>query len=296
MTIAFDIGGSKIVSAEVDASLQLEEKARIATPTEDYDSFRQAIAAHAGTGDDPVAISIAAVIDPVTGILRSANIPCISGRALAADLQQDLGRPVHVLNDAKAFVLSEAKVGLGRGHATVFGIILGTGIGGAVVLNGQLLIGATGSAGEWGHGPAAAVRSGADLPLVRCGCGQMQCVDALTGARGLENLHRHLSGASLDSVSLLQSWAQQDPAAAATMDVYLDVLGGALANAVNMFDPDIVLVGGGLSKADGLVPALDQELRKRVLNPRKEPLCIATEIGPEKGLIGATAHMREQLG
>lgn len=293
MVIAYDIGGTKIAAARVGADLVASEIGRVPTPVRDYDAFCTAIADLAGPGDEPIGISIAGVVDPRDGRLTVANIPCADGKPLAADLETRLSRRVRVLNDAKAFALAEAAVGFGRGHRAVFAAIIGTGIGGAFVLNGRPVMGATGSAGEWGHGPAAAARTGATLPVVRCGCGQPGCVDTLGGARGLERLHRHLCGIEADSPAILAAWQQGEPDAVRTLDVYLDVVGGALANTVNVIDPDIVPIGGGLARNAALIAAIDEEVRSRILGKRTTPLCVPTESGPEKGLVGAALHVLE---
>ena len=293
MVIAFDIGGTKIAAARVGADMTASEIGRVPTPVRDYDAFCAAIAELAGAGDEPIGISIAGVVDPRDGRLTVANIPCADGKPLAADLEASLGRRVRVLNDAKAFALAEATVGLGKGHASVFAVIIGTGIGGAFVLNGRLVMGSTGSAGEWGHGPAAATRTGATLPIVRCGCGQPGCVDTLGGARGLERLHRHLTDIEADSPTILAAWQQGEPDAVRTLDVYLDVVGGALANTVNILDPDFVPIGGGLARNAALIAAIDAEVRSRTLGQRATALCVPTETGPEKGLIGAAIHVSE---
>jgi N-acetylglucosamine kinase len=295
MVIAFDIGGTKIAAARVGADLAAAEIGRVPTPSRDYEAFCGAIADLAGPGDEPLGISIAGVIDPRDGRLAVANIPCADGKPLAADLETRLDRRVRVLNDAKAFALAEATVGQGKGHTSVFAVIIGTGIGGAFVLNGRLVMGSTGSAGEWGHGPAAAARTGATLPNVRCGCGQPGCVDTLGGARGLERLHHHLSGIEADSPAILAAWQQGEPAAVRTLDVYLDVVGGALANTVNILDPDIVPIGGGLARNRALIAAIDAEVRARTLGRRETALCVPTETGPEKGLIGAALHVSEMM-
>jgi len=293
MVIAFDIGGTKIAAARVGADLTASEIGRLPTPARDYDAFCAAIGELAGPGDEPIGISIAGVVDPRDGRLVVANIPCADGKPLATDLAARLGRRVRVLNDAKAFALAEAAVGSGKGHSSVFAVIIGTGVGGAFVLNGRLVMGSTGSAGEWGHGPAAATRTGAALPIVRCGCGQTGCVDTIGGARGLERLHRHLSGIEADSPAILAAWQTGEPDAVRTLDVYLDVVGGALANAVNILDPDIVPIGGGLARNPALIAAIDAEVRARTLGRRETTLCVPTETGPEKGLVGAALHVLE---
>lgn len=293
MVIAFDIGGTKIAAARVGADNTASEAGRVPTPIREYDAFCAAIADLAGPGDEPIGISIAGVVDPRDGRLTVANIPCADGKPLAADLESRLDRRVRVLNDAKAFALAEATIGLGKGHTSVFAAIIGTGVGGAFVLNGRLVMGSTGSAGEWGHGPAAANRTGAALPIVRCGCGQPGCVDTIGGARGLERLHRHLCNLNADSPDILAAWQRGEPDAVRTLDVYLDVVGGALANTVNIFDPDIVPIGGGLARNTALIAAIDAEVRARTLGSRATALCVPTETGPEKGLVGAALYVSE---
>lgn len=179
MILAFDIGGSRIRAALWDGAA-LQALGEVATPAADQAGFLQAIADFAeGKALRGIAISIAGVVDPATGIGKVANIPAIDGLALGPALQDRVGLPVLVLNDADCFSLAEARMGAGRGHRTVFGVILGSGVGGGLVIGGKVVTGEGGYAGEWGHGPviggsmplpAAAVRWAALTPwAVRAG-------------------------------------------------------------------------------------------------------------------------------
>ncbi|WP_025029112.1 ROK family protein [Nitratireductor aquibiodomus] len=293
MICCFDIGGSKAVVADMGSDNRPVIRSRQATPARDYDAFRETVKAMAGEGDAPVGISIAAVIDPVTGLARSANIPCITGRNVAEDLRETLSRPVYVINDANAFALAEAQTGAGIGHRQVLAAIIGTGIGGAVVIDGRVMTGATGNAGEWGHGPASAMRTGTVLPAIECGCGQVGCVDTLGAARGIERLHWHLHGIESDSVTILAQWHAGEELATRTVDVFLDIVGGALANIVNMVDPSIIPVSGGLAQDEALIEALDAEVRQRCLIERSERLLVPVLGGAEKALVGAAIFARE---
>ena len=289
-----DIGGSKIVAADVSRELNIEVIARVPTPVNSFVDFSDQLSALCPDGKQPVGIAIAGVIHPATGIVISANIPCINRRNLAYDLSKRLARPVFLINDANAFALAEATIGQAAGRSMVFAAILGTGIGGAVVLNGRVIVGSDGTAGEWGHGPASTMRTGARLPKLKCNCGQLGCVDTLGGARGLERLYQHVTGAMASSHAILNHWNQGDTAAARVMDVYLDIVGGALANIVNTLSPCTVPVGGGLASNSDLVSALDKEVRTRSLGYRKSSLLYPALSGPEQAVIGAAIHTRQK--
>ncbi len=295
MTFCFDIGGSKIVSAWVDDQGRIEERGRQATPVDDRSAFYQALRDSCPDGEDPVGIAIAGVIDPGSGQLTSANIPCVSGRCLADELQQYLRRPVYLINDADAFALAETHWGAARDHASVLAIILGTGVGGAIVLEGRLHAGHAGLAGEWGHGPACALRTGESLPLLDCSCGQRGCVDTLGGARGLERLYRHAYAAELDSVSIVNAWLSGEAQAAHIVDVWLDIVGGALAAAINIIGPSTVPVGGGLASSKALIAALDREVCRRSLTTCESSLLYPAASGPEQGLAGAAWKVQQSV-
>ncbi len=290
--VCFDIGGSAIKGGAGSDPLSMASLGRVPTPLDNFEAFVAAIAemaSHAPPGS-PIAIAITGVIDPATGLIKAANVPCIDGRPLEAELEARLGRPVRVANDADCFALAEAGAGAGRGHRIVFGAILGTGVGGGLVIDGRILNGAGGFAGEWGHGPVAAIRAGepsADLPRFPCGCGLAGCVDTVGGARGMERLHRHLHGVDLPSTTIMKAWFGGDATAARTIDVQIDLLAGPLALVVNVVGADIVPVGGGLSRVREFVSRLDDQVRSRILRRTERPLVVPGEIAVEAGLIGA---------
>jgi N-acetylglucosamine kinase len=290
--VCFDIGGSAIKGGMATDPLSVALLGRVPTPLDDFEAFAGEIAAMASRGPDAgsIALSITGVIDPATGLIKAANIPCIDGRPLAADLQARLGRTVRVANDADCFALAEAGAGAGRGHRIVFGAILGTGVGGGLVIDGRIVNGAGGYAGEWGHGPVAATRAGdppVEVPQFPCGCGLAGCIDTVGGARGMERLHRHLHGAALPSTAIVEAWLAGDPAARRTVEVQIDLLANPLALVVNVVGADIVPVGGGLGRVPDLVARLDAEVRRRILRRTDRPLVVPGEIVPEAGLVGA---------
>ncbi|MBD8688476.1 MULTISPECIES: ROK family protein [unclassified Rhizobium] len=293
MIVCFDIGGTAIKGAAAYAADDVRPLPRRNTPIHDFDAFvsvLKSVIAEIGGAPECVALSITGIIDPDTGLSFIANIPCAHQRPLKADLEATLGLPVLIANDADCFALAEYSVGAGQGHRVVFSTILGTGVGGALVVDGKLINSSGGFAGEWGHGPVAATRAGnppLDLPRFSCGCGLEGCLDAICSARGMEKLHRHLTDKNFAAEEIIESWQSGDADAARTMDIYIDMLSGPLAMIVNVTGATIVPVGGGLSNAPALLEALDQAVRSRILRRFVRPLVVQAKCQIEPGLIGA---------
>ena len=283
MILAFDIGGSRIKAAR--GGLVLGE---VATPLHDAQGFVAALHGFLRPGDRAVAISIAGVVDPDSGRITVANIPCVNGRALAAELQAALGLPVLVLNDADCFALAEVAVGAARGHRNVFALILGSGVGGGLVIDGRVVQGAGGYAGEWGHGPV--IRD----PVFACGCGQKGCLDTVGSARGMERLHQHLTGEVIGSVEVIRRWRAGE--ASPAVNLWLDLVGGQLAMVLNVVGASVVPVGGGLANDRALIAALDRTVRARILRRVDHPVVVVAEAGADAGLIGAAAAGEAAFG
>jgi N-acetylglucosamine kinase len=294
MIICFDIGGSAIKGALALSATDIRPLPKVPTPLDDFAAFADAIAHVIAATDAPtdagVSISITGVVDPDTALIKCANIPCIDGRNLAADLGARLGRRVLVANDADCFALAEAIAGAGRGHRIVFGAILGTGVGGGLIIDGRLINGAGGFAGEWGHGPAAAAFAGTPpvaIPRFPCGCGQLGCVDTIGGARGMERLHRHFHGIDLPSTGIVAAWLAGDRAASQTIDCFADLVASPLALVLNVVGASIVPVGGGLANAHRLIERIDQAVRSRILRHADKAIVVPGQCTLEPGLIGA---------
>jgi N-acetylglucosamine kinase len=289
--LCFDIGGSRIKAA-LATPAALMPLGDCPTPGNDFAAFLAALAGYcAGRDLRGVAISIAGVVAPETGRITVANIPCAHGRVLGDAISGALDLPVLLLNDADCFALAEARQGAGRGHGSVFGVILGTGVGGGLVINGRLVQGAGGFAGEWGHGPV--VPPPWNLP---CGCGQTGCVDAVCGARGLERLHLSLHGEQLASTAILEAWAAQGARSQQTVGLWLDLIVPPLALVVNVVGASVLPVGGGLANVPSMLTALDQRLRAAILYRSDTPLVVPAQCRPEPGLIGAAEAGREAFG
>jgi N-acetylglucosamine kinase len=293
MILCFDIGGSRIKAAMAVGGI-VQPLGYAPTPQDDFAAFLRVLMGFA-EGHQPwgVAIAIAGVIDPATGALRVANIPGADGKCLAAEVTAALGLPCVVVNDADAFVLAEIKAGAAVGHRNVFGVILGTGVGGGLVVDGKLVTGPGGFAGEWGHGP---VVDRSLAPHFPCGCGQVGCLDTVGGARGIERLHLHLHGQTLPSDSLLRDWRDGGQAASQTVDLWAEVMAPPLAMILNTVGVSIVPVGGGLANVPELIARLDSAVRRLILRTGDQPLIIPAKSGVEPGLIGAAAAGEAAFG
>lgn len=297
-----DIGGSFIKFGLSRVAGEVEEIDRVPTPKADWRALADALRMLADKADPaglmPIGLSVTGLIDPLTGAGLSANVPCLTGLPVATSMASVTGRPVFAANDADCLTLAEANDGVGRGHAVVFCIIIGTGIGGGIAVDGHILRGAGGVTGEWGHGPATntSVEIGGRLrhvPRFSCGCGQSGCVDAIGGARGIERLHMLFHGEERSSHQVIDGWQAGDVKAGETIEAYLQLVADPLAVAINTVGPSIVPVGGGLASAGALIVALDEAVRARILNRLERPLLVPAVRREDGGLMGAAVLARQ---
>ncbi len=293
MIVCFDIGGTAIKGAYARAPDDIETLPRIPTPLHDFKAFCRVLRQVIAEAPEPVtrvSISITGVIDPETRKITVANIPSIHARSIVAELETALGLPVLVSNDADCLAMAEAGLGAGRGHRVVFGAILGTGVGGGLVIDGRLINADGGFAGEWGHGPAAprfAGRPEVELPAFPCGCGLKGCLDPTVSARGMERLHRYLCSEEKTSEEITEAWLAGDENATRTIDVLTDVIASPLAMIINLTGATIVPVGGGLARCAPLIAEIDRLTRERILKTYDRPLVVPGEYLIEPGLVGA---------
>ncbi len=257
MRIGVDLGGTKIEIIALDDGGQTLARRRVATPQGDYPATLAAVAGlvHAVEAElgqrGTVGVGMPGALSKVTGLVKNANSTCLIGRPLQADLQQRLGRPLRLANDANCFALSEAVDGAAAGAGVVFGVIIGTGVGGGIVVDGRVREGANAIAGEWGHNPLP-LPAGDDLPLPACYCGRAGCVETYLSGPALARDHRQAGGAALAPEAVVAAAAAGDAACAATLQRYLSRLARALATVINVLDPDVIVLGGGMSNLDRL--------------------------------------------
>jgi len=287
MRIGVDLGGTKIEAIALGENGVTLARQRVTTPAGDYAVTVQVIAEQVlllekELGQSAtVGIATPGAIAPGTGQLKNANSVCLNGQPLQADLQTVLQREVRLANDADCFALSEATDGAAAGAEVVFGVIVGTGTGGGVVINGQLLRGANAIAGEWGHNPLPWPQAD-ELPGVECYCGKCGCIETFLSGPGLQRDHASVTGESFDTEQIVALAAAGNAAAEASLQRYEQRLARALASVINLLDPEIIVLGGGLSNIERLyktVPALwaefvfstgvgDESVRTQLLPPK----------------------------
>lgn len=257
LRLGVDLGGTKTEIIALDGAGDALARRRVASPQGDYEAtvatvngLVRSLEQELGT-TGTVGVGTPGSLSRATGLLRGANSVWLNGRALKADLEAALQREVRLTNDANCFALSEACDGAGQGAPVVFGVILGTGVGGGIVIDGRVLDGANAIAGEWGHNPLPWPARG-ETPGPACWCGRHGCIETWLSGPGMARDHHEVSGSSAAPPAIVAGAAADDPACAATLDRYVDRLGRALAHVINVLDPDVVVLGGGMSNIESL--------------------------------------------
>lgn len=292
MRLGVDLGGSKIEIVGLAADGRELLRRRIATPQGDYRATLTAIAglvaeAEAELGQTgSVGIGIPGAESLRSGLIKNANSTCLIGQPLRHDLQTLLRREVRLANDANCFALSEAIDGAGRDAETVFGVILGTGVGGGIVIRRQVLAGANAIAGEWGHNPLPRLAA-ADQPAPDCYCGHRGCIETYLSGPGLTADHARHTGETLDAASIECRAAAGDAACEATLRRYEDRLGRALAGVINILDPQVIVLGGGLSNMQRLYRHLPACCAPYVFSDAVDTRFLPPVHGDSSGVRGA---------
>jgi fructokinase len=256
MRIGIDLGGTKIEGVALDEGREVA-RLRVPTPRDDYlatvdaivSTVREVETCAGATGT--VGVGIPGTISPATGLVKNANSVWLIGRPLSDDLTSRLGRPVRIANDANCFAISEATDGAAADADVVFGVILGTGTGAGVVVRGQPLLGANAIAGEWGHNPLP-WSDAEDEPAPDCYCGRRGCVETYLSGPAVAAEHHRRSGRSESVAEIVARAAGGDVVATTTVERFVSRTARALAAIVNVLDPDVIVVGGGLSNIDAL--------------------------------------------
>lgn len=295
MRIGVDLGGTKIEAVALGPGGAERARLRIPTPGGGYDSvvracaeMASAVEARAGaeTAASAVGVGIPGSLSPATGLVRNANSTRLNGRPLDRDLARAMGRAVRVENDANCFALAEALAGAGQGARVVFGVIIGTGVGGGIVIEGRLLTGANLIAGEWGHNPLPAP-GGEERPGPDCYCGRKGCVETWCSGPGLAADHARATGEMCSPEEIVARADAGDAAARASLGRHVSRLARGLAGVVNILDPDAIVLGGGLSKLAHLYEQLPGAMRPHVFSDVFATRVLRNRLGDSAGVIGA---------
>lgn len=292
MRIGIDLGGTKIEAIGLNADGKELRRIRIATPKGDYEGTVAAIRNLVHQMEDlthrtgSVGVGIPGTVVAATGLVKNANSTWLNGRPFAKDLTVALEREVRCANDANCFAVSEATDGAAKGAGVVFGVIVGTGCGGGVVLNGRVHGGPNGLAGEWGHIPLPWA-SGDELPGPLCYCGKRGCLEMWISGTGLARDYEHVTGIELRGEEIVAAAELGDAEAMAALDRLEDRMARGFAVIVNILDPDIIVVGGGLSKLDRIYPNVSARLNGLCFGGNTDTPIVRAMYGDSSGVRGA---------
>lgn len=293
LRIGIDLGGTKIAGITLDADGTTRAEMRVPTPRGDYAGTLDAIAGlvatlerQAGTTGASLGVGMPGAVSRATGLIKNANSVWLNGRPFPQDLAARLGRPVRVENDANCLAVSEAVDGAGAGADLVWAIILGTGVGSGIALRGQALTGRNAIAGEWGHNPLP--RPGDDeRPGPACYCGRRGCIETWLSGPGLAADFLRQTGEARSGEDIVALARAGHAGAAAAMARYRDRLGRSIAHVVNLLDPDVIVLGGGLSRVEGLAAALPGAIAPHVFSDAFDTPVRASRHGDASGVRGA---------
>jgi fructokinase len=292
MRIGIDLGGTKIEGIALGDDAGVLLRRRIATPRDDYHQTLAAIAALVHDIEQEVGCSgtvgvgIPGAISPATGLVKNANSMWLNGRRLAEDLSHMLGRPVRFANDANCFALSEATDGAAAGAEVVFGVIIGTGTGGGIVVHRRVVMGRNAIAGEWGHNPLPGPRPG-EWPGPACYCGRTGCIETFLSGPGLARDYEASGGTPLSAQDIARRAEAGEPLALASLARYEDRMARALGSVINVLDPDVIVLGGGLSNIDRLYTSVPNLWSPYVFSDRIRTRLVRAAHGDSSGVRGA---------
>ena len=291
--VGVDLGGTKTEVLLMDQQSTEHFRKRVPTPAGNYQATLETIRtlvleaeAEAGEAGLPVGIAIPGSVSGVTGHIKNSNSTWINGQPLQDHLRDLLKRPVSLTNDANCLALSEATDGAGKHHSTVFAAILGTGCGAGISVNGQILSGPNGVAGEWGHNPLAWTGQ-AELKRRPCFCGRHGCNETFLSGTGLSRTHRLITGLHQSARDIVEQARNGNAQARQTMSQYLDHLARGLAAVINVLDPDIIVLGGGMSNADQIYEDLPSRLSEYVFGGECSTPIKRAVHGDSSGVRGA---------
>ncbi|MET0385497.1 MAG: ROK family protein [Polyangiales bacterium] len=286
-----DLGGTKIeLIALDDAGVRAQR--RVATPSHDYDAIIEAVArlveeTEASLGvRGSVGVGMPGALSRSTHTIKNSNTVCLNGRPFDRDLSRRLARPIRIQNDANCFALSEAVDGAGAGAEVVFGVILGTGVGGGIVVDQRALIGCNAIAGEWGHNPLPYPQP-SDAPAPACYCGRSGCIETYLSGPALARDHAQHTGEQVTASEIAAHASAGDPAALASLERYAERLARGLAGVINLLDPDVIVLGGGVSQISWLYGRIPALLPHYTFSDHVDTRIVQARHGDSSGVRGA---------
>ena len=289
-----DLGGTKIEGVVLEDSQSLNVLKRFRLPTEAHKGYEHIVAqigklvevlsVEIGMRPTKIGMATPGVIDPISNTLKNSNTTCMNGKPLRADVQELLGIEIITANDANCFALAETKFGVVPNimpeAKVVFGVIMGTGVGGGLVVNGQVISGRHGIGGEWGHNFLH--ESGGD-----CYCGSIGCTETILSGPSLQKFYTGLSKETISMPEILDKYQSNDEAAMITIQRLIKYFGKGISTIINMIDPDVIVIGGGLGNVDLLYTDGINEIKKHIFNHRLDTHIVKPKLGDSAGVFGA---------
>ncbi len=289
--LGIDLGGTKTEVAVLDDNFQPVYRKRVATPSHDYEAILNLIVDLVNDAEKSlqvkptIGIGTPGAISPHSGLLKNSNTTCMNGKPFMFDIEQRLGCSVKIQNDANCFALSEALTGAGNGYSVVFGVILGTGTGGGLVVNRQLLSGPNAITGEWGHNPLPWKTEADGSP--QCYCGKQACIETFISGSGLARNFEKRNSVSLSSEQIVHGARNGDKDCEIMMQFYYDQLARALAHLINIVDPDVIVLGGGMSNIEEIYQQIPRRIGNYIFSDSVETPILPALHGDASGVLGA---------
>lgn len=296
MRIGIDLGGTKIEAVLMDSRGTIVHRKRVVTPTGNYDAILERITTLVAELEQPlstkafVGIASPGSVSSVTGKMKNCNSSCLNGRPFLDDLRQCLRREIRLANDADCFALSEATDGAGQSFDTVFGVILGTGVGAGICREGCLLTGPNGIVGEWGHNampPLGGAQESWVLEDRDCYCGRKNCIETYLSGPGFERSYANVTGIKLSVPQIIGRATKGEKAANEQLDLYQECLASALASVINLLDPYVIVLGGGMSNIESLYQEIPRRWHQYIFSDACETLLRRPKYGDSSGVRGA---------
>jgi fructokinase len=290
--IGIDLGGTKIEAVALDEDGRELARERVLTPAGDYQATLRAVKGLLQTvlekidDDYTIGVGTPGALSRATGLLKNSNSTCLNGKPIFRDLEELIGRPIRMANDANCFVLSEATDGAAAGAQVVFGVIVGTGTGGGIVVNEAIIAGPNAIAGEWGHNQLPWMND-RECPGPQCYCGKRGCIETFLSGPGMMRDHANEAGEQLQAEEIVAKALDGDQVCASTLARYEDRMARSLAHVINVLDPDVVVLGGGMSNITRLYENVPKLWGRYVFSDQVETRLLRPFHGDSSGVRGA---------